>query len=168
MEKSFDSDAALLPQEWFARSATVVARELVGAILLRKFDDGRQIRFRIVETEAYLQSCPASHSFKGKTPRNEQMFGPPGFAYVYFIYGMYFCLNVVTGEPGVGEAVLLRALEVPQENSHHTRDAAGPGKLCRLLRSRASIMGFVFFLQIRHCKYGAAPTQSLGCKRPLV
>lgn len=114
------------------------ARELLGKIVVRELH-GVHLTGRIVETEAYVQDDPASHSFRGKTPRNAPMFGPPGIAYVYFTYGNHFCLNFVTGQDGRGEAVLIRAME-PLEGLGvmarlRGRDAprdllSGPGKLC--------------------------------------
>jgi DNA-3-methyladenine glycosylase len=88
----------------------VVARELLGRHLVRMIG-GRLLVARIVETEAYRQDDPASHSFRGRTARTEVMFGPPGRLYVYFTYGMHYCMNVVTGRDGEGSAVLLRAAE---------------------------------------------------------
>ena len=101
-----------LPRAFFARPSTLVARELLGRVLVRILPDGARLAARLVEVEAYEQGDPASHSFKGiPTPRTEVMFGPPGRLYVYFTYGQHFCSNVVTGEDGVGSAVLLRAAE---------------------------------------------------------
>jgi DNA-3-methyladenine glycosylase len=97
-------------RRFYARASPVVARELLGRLLVRRLD-GELLVARIVETEAYQQHDPASHSFAGRTARNEVMFGPAGFLYVYFTYGMHFCMNAVTGRPGEGSAVLLRAAE---------------------------------------------------------
>src|SRR5882757_7921267 len=86
-----------------------VAPRLLGCELVRELN-GQRLVGRIVETEAYDQTDAASHSYKGETPRTSVMFGPAGQLYVYFTYGMHFCMNVVTGEVGHGAAVLIRAL----------------------------------------------------------
>jgi DNA-3-methyladenine glycosylase len=119
-----------LRRAFFARSALVVARELIGMHLVR--DDGKCVRRgRIVETEAYLGPADlAAHSSRGRTARTAVMFGPAGYAYVYFIYGFWNCLNVVTARTGVPHAVLLRALEPLDGLSQRT---SGPGLLCRAM-----------------------------------
>ena len=124
------SRAEKLPHAFFARSTLAIARELIGMHLVH--DDGRTVHSgRIVETEAYLGPRDlAAHSSRGRTARTEVMYGPPGHAYVYFIYGFWNCLNVVTGAVGVPHAVLLRALE-PLEGV--TGRTCGPGLLCRAL-----------------------------------
>jgi DNA-3-methyladenine glycosylase len=117
-----------LSREFYARDSIDVARDLLGKNLVHRLADGRQLHGHIVETEAYLGiEDPAAHSYGGRrTPRTEPMFGEPGLSYIYFIYGMYFCFNVVTGAKDIPEAVLVRALD--------GEGADGPGKLCRALQ----------------------------------
>ena len=112
-----------LSREFFARPTLEVAPELLGMTLVRTLPGGEVLRAPIVEVEAYTQDDPACHAYRGITERCRVMFGPPGFAYVYFIYGMYFCLNVVTEVDGTPGAVLIRALGM--------KGCEGPGKLCR-------------------------------------
>lgn len=112
-----------LSREFFARPTVSVAKDLLGTTLVRNFPDGRILTAPIVEVEAYTEDDPACHAYRGITERCRVMFGPPGFAYVYLIYGMYFCLNVVTEIDGIPGAVLIRALGMEGGN--------GPGKLCR-------------------------------------
>ncbi|MBI3414047.1 MAG: DNA-3-methyladenine glycosylase [Verrucomicrobia bacterium] len=119
-----------LPRVFYDRDTTQVARELLGKLLVR-VEHGLERVARIVEVEAYLgRHDRAAHSSKGITARNQAMFGPPGHAYVYQIYGMYFCLNVVTEREGHGAAVLLRALEPIKNVEGRTQ---GPGLLARAL-----------------------------------
>jgi DNA-3-methyladenine glycosylase len=119
---------AVLPRSFYARDAETVGRALLGCILARRVE-GVLRRARLTETEAYVGAHDlASHSSKGRTRRNDAMFGPPGRAYVYLIYGMHHCLNVVTGEDGDGQAVLLRGAE-PLDGWEV--DLRGPGRLAR-------------------------------------
>jgi len=116
---------ARLPRAFFARPSLEVAPELIGQVLARRLDDGTRLSARIVEVEAYDELDPASHSFRGRTPRTDVMFGTPGRLYVYFTYGMHWCMNVVTGRAGEGSAVLLRAAE-PLEGLEAMTARRGP------------------------------------------
>ena len=116
-----------LPKAFYTRDVREVARDLLGRTLCRRLPDGRILRGRVVEVEAYLgRADRASHSHRGKTVRNAPMFEEGGVAYVYFVYGMHHCLNVVTSVKGIPTAVLLRAAETPDG-----RSASGPGRLTR-------------------------------------
>ncbi len=118
---------------FYERPALIVARQLIGKTLVHQGDGGRRAG-RIVETEAYVGKHDlACHASKGRTRRTEVLFGPPGRAYVYFIYGMYHCFNVVTEAEDVAAAVLVRALE-PVAGIPPGQSTDGPGKLCRALR----------------------------------
>ncbi len=120
-----------LPRSFYDRDTIVVAKELLGKFLVHNSGGVERVG-KIVETEAYLGPHDlAAHSARGLTPRTKVMFGPPGHAYVYFIYGMYFCMNVVTEREGHASAVLLRALEPVQNVEGRT---CGPGLLCRAMK----------------------------------
>jgi DNA-3-methyladenine glycosylase len=127
----------MLGRDFFARSVHEVAPDLIGVTLLV---DG--VGGRIVEVEAYDQEDPASHGYRGRTARNEVMFGPPGHAYVYRSYGIHWCLNLVCSGEGVPEAALIRALEptagLDEQRRRRGVDelralCSGPGKLCQAL-----------------------------------
>ncbi|MCC7549846.1 MAG: DNA-3-methyladenine glycosylase [Burkholderiales bacterium] len=119
-----------LPREFYQRDTIAVARDLLGTLLVREHE-GVLMAGRIVEVEAYLgPSDLAAHSSKGLTTRTATMFGPAGHAYVYMIYGMHFCMNVVT-QGHTGTAVLLRALEPLSNVDGRTQ---GPALLCQALR----------------------------------
>ena len=139
----------LVSPDWCDRPSVEVAPDLIGCQLWRKFPDGPLIQSTVIETEAYAPDDPACHAYKGKSKRNAAMFGPPGYSYVYLIYGIYHCLNVVTEPQGVGSAVLIRALALdtlpptldPKQASNPARVAAGPGKLCRALEIDRTLDG---------------------------
>jgi DNA-3-methyladenine glycosylase len=136
-----------LPRAFFNRDSRLVGRELLGKILVRR-EGRKKLVGRVVEVEAYLgKDDPAAHSFGGPTPRNLVMFGPPGFAYVYFIYGNHYCLNVSCQPEGHAAAVLFRALEplAGLEEMARSRDmtiesprdlrllTSGPGRMAEAL-----------------------------------
>lgn len=127
------------PLAFLENPAAEAAPRLLGCIVEREID-GKLLRGRIVETEAYDQSDVASHSYRGMTPRTEVMFGKAGHLYVYFTYGMHYCCNIVTGKDGYGAAVLIRAVE-PLEGEPVMSDLRGgrdgheltngPAKFCQ-------------------------------------
>ena len=137
----------ILPRSFYHRPAVQVARDLLGKVLIHGATGGI-----IVETEAYLGlDDAASHAYRGITKRNEVMFGPPGRAYVYFIYGMYECVNMVAEPEGTAAAVLIRALEpllgvelmqIRRSGAKRLRDlASGPGKLTLALGITRALNG---------------------------
>jgi DNA-3-methyladenine glycosylase len=147
-----------LPRRFYTRDPVTLARALLGQRLVRVLDDGTRLAGRIVETEAYLGvEDRAAHSYAGRrTPRNAAMWGPAGHAYVYFIYGLHHCMNVVAEGPGRPSAVLIRALEplegleamrvfragkVPKERLRDTDLCSGPAKLAQALRLDRSLDG---------------------------
>lgn len=121
--------------EFYARPGDAVAVDLLGKVLVVDRGDGTDPgRGRIVETEAYLgEEDLACHASKGLTKRTSTIFGPPGHAYVYLIYGMYEMFNVVAERPGVAHAVLVRAVELHGSSAHGSIRADGPGRLTRAL-----------------------------------
>lgn len=123
----------LLTRRFFERESVDVAPELLNKVLVIN-----GVAARIVEVEAYTEDDPASHCYRGRTKRNEVMFGAPGHLYVYFVYGMHYCVNVVTGREGEGQAVLLRAVTCAGVDPRVTD---GPAKLCRYLGIDMSMNG---------------------------
>ncbi len=119
----------IISKTFFDDTTINLAKKLLGCTLCRKNDSGEIFRGKIVETEAYCEDDPASHSFCGKTKRSSTMFKSSGIAYVYMTYGMYHCVNVVTEKEGIGCAVLIRALEPMSDNI--TLKTKGPGLLCK-------------------------------------
>ena len=173
--------AKSLPRSFYGRDTRTVARELLGAILVRQV--GRRVlRGRIVETEAYLgERDLACHARAGRTPRTDVMYGPPGIAYVYFTYGMHHCLNAVTEPEGHPAAVLIRALEPLEGLEAMARArriatphllASGPARLCQALgidlrQNRADLRGPALWIE----PGDAVPDDSIlaspriGCER---
>ena len=126
-----------LPRSFYEPSAKTVAPSLLGHWLIRRAPGG-YCGGPIIETEAYLCDDPACHGARGLTPRTKVMFGPPGHAYVYLIYGIHCCMNVVTEAEGRASAVLLRALEPVQEIEARTQ---GPGLLCKAMQIDRGLNG---------------------------
>jgi DNA-3-methyladenine glycosylase len=139
-----------LPRSFFSRHPRIVARQLLGKLLVRRADRGHLLVGRIVETEAYLGAKDlAAHASAGLTARNAVLFGPPGHAYVYFTYGMYYCMNISCEREGKAGCVLLRALEpiegleemaenrgLPEDKQMAAKKkllTSGPGRLCMAL-----------------------------------
>ena len=162
-----------LARSFYSRPTLEVASDLLGKVLLRRLD-GRDLAGKIVETEAYVGPHDlACHASKGHTPRTSIMFGPPGYAYVYMIYGFYYCLNVVTEPKGYPAAVLIRAVE-PLENvdlmrqlrnnpQRETNIASGPGKLCMAMSidkglNGASLIGATIWIEDRKIDPGPIRT----------
>jgi DNA-3-methyladenine glycosylase len=162
-----------LPRPFYSRSTLEVASELLGKVLVRRVGR-RNFAGKIVETEAYVgPEDLACHASKGHTPRTAVMFGPPGHAYVYMIYGFYFCLNVVTEPEGFPAAVLIRAV-APLENvdlmrrlrnnpERETNIASGPGKLCMAMAidkqlNGADLLGTTIWIEDRKLDPGPIRT----------
>ena len=133
---------------FLGEDATNVAQKLLGCYLIRSFGS-QSIRARIVETETYDETDAASHSYNGRTSRTDVMFGDSGHLYVYFTYGMHYCCNVVTGTPGEGSAVLIRAVEpldghdalVARRGKDGVEVTNGPAKLCQALEIDRELNG---------------------------
>ncbi len=145
--KNLHISAQIVEPNWLARLSTQVAPDLVGCTLVRQLSDGTLLRGMIVETEAYGPDDPGCHAYRRRTQRNWVMFGPAGRTYVYLIYGVYYCLNIVTDRDEVPSAVLIRALQLEsipswinlRDHSKSYRIAAGPGKLCNALQIDCSL-----------------------------
>ncbi len=128
LTRTRSTSATILPREFFSRPTLQVSRALLGKYVVRELGSER-IAGRIIEVEAYIgPKDRACHASRGRTARTDVLFGPPGLAYVYLIYGMYHCLNVVTERDGFPAAILLRAVQVGEELID------GPGRLCRHLQ----------------------------------
>ena len=158
--------------------AVNAAQTLIGWRLYVAEEDGTKTGGTIVETEAYSQDDAASHSYRGQTPRTEIMFGPAGYLYVYFTYGMHWCVNIVTGKTGHGEAVLIRAI-LPEEGVEHMQErrgnkpehelANGPAKLCQALAITGADKGVKlnegrFLLLPPERAYKTQATERIGIK----
>ena len=179
MKGSPSSDRPMiLPLSFYQQDTVSVAKALLGAYLVHDSPQGRTVG-RIVESEAYLfEADPACHAHRGKTKRNAAMFGPPGHAYIYFVYGMYYCFNVVTAPEGVGEAALIRALEPVaglqlMQQRRGTRElkalCSGPGKLVQAMGLTKALNGCPLFRgALRICSHDSFPRQAAGGAEEIV
>ncbi len=166
--------AKRLPRSFYARPTLEVAPDLLGKFIVYNSPDGPLVA-RITETEAYVgEDDPACHAHRGRTLRNDVMFGPPGFSYIYFIYGVYYCLNFVTEPAGRAAAVLLRAAE-PVEGIELMRARAtstkihqilnGPGKFCRAFdlnreQNNLDLTGNILYLEDRNFRVAEIGTSA--------
>jgi DNA-3-methyladenine glycosylase len=158
---------ALLPRAFYARPTLAVARDLLGKVLLYDGPEGRRAA-RLVEVEAYRGTRdPASHAFRGPTPRTEVMFGRPGHAYVYLSHGVWYCMNVVAHEPGVAGAVLLRGAE-PLEGFADDARLSGPGLLGRAFTLTTSHSGIDLTRSALHLRDAPAITPRLIARGPRI
>ncbi len=155
----------MLTRDFFNRPTMKVARDMLGAVLIHNSPAGKTAGI-IVETEAYLQGDPACHASRGKTRRNAAMFGPPGTAYIYLVYGIHCCFNTVTMPTGTGEAVLVRALEPLEglELMKRRRGIAdvkglcsGPGRLCQAMGLDRQYNGMNLSSPSLYIQQGAVP-----------
>ncbi|NLA87526.1 MAG: DNA-3-methyladenine glycosylase [Clostridiales bacterium] len=165
----------IIPRAFYERDTLTVARELLGQILVRRTEEG-ETRGIIVETEAYLgEKDDAAHSYKGKSDRVRVQYGPAGMAYIYMIYGMYNCLNITSGPPGVPEAILIRALEPvsgiglmkdSRRTDKLTQLCSGPGKLCMAMDIDKTLYG-ADLCQAGpvYLEYGQVPAETEASKR---
>lgn len=156
------------PWQILESSADAAARRLLGSVITRELPGGGRLAGRIVETEAYDQTDAASHSYRGRTPRTDVMFGPAGRLYVYFTYGMHYCANIVTGREGHAAAVLIRAIE-PLEGAEimaaNRGNAArsiheltnGPAKFCQAFGIDTAMNGHDLLRPPVTLELGAAP-----------
>ena len=163
------SPSQALPCTFFQRPAPEVAHDLIGATLLVNGIGGV-----VVETEAYDQGDPASHSFRGCTARNAAMFGPAGHAYVYRSYGLHWCLNAVCGADPQGSAVLIRALEPTagvemmrkrRRVSDPRRLCSGPGRLCQALNVTGALDGQPLDMPLFVIQGRSTPVQVVAGRR---
>jgi DNA-3-methyladenine glycosylase len=154
-----------LPRTFYDRDTIAVARELLGKHLIHTSGGVERIG-RIVEAEAYLGPHDrAAHSARGLTERTKIMFGPPGHAYVYLIYGMYYCMNVVTQPEGVAAAVLLRAIEPVHNIEGRTQ---GPGLLCRAMHIDRRLNGHDLLSDDFYIADPGRPGDFVVVKRPRI